>query len=41
MLAKAGERVLPAIERGGPIEAWIIDDTGLPKPAKPEPNRIR
>src|SRR5437762_14333456 len=23
--------VLPAIERHGPIEAWIIDDTGLPK----------
>jgi DDE superfamily endonuclease len=23
--------VLPAIERSGPIEAWIIDDTGFPK----------
>jgi SRSO17 transposase len=23
--------VLPAIERHGPIEAWIIDDTGFPK----------
>lgn len=23
--------VLPAIERRGPIEAWIIDDTGLSK----------
>ena len=22
--------VLPAIERHGPIEAWIIDDTGFP-----------
>src|SRR3546814_8917892 len=22
---------LPAIERHGPIEAWIIDDTGFPK----------
>ena len=31
MLAKVGELVLPAIERGGPIEAWIIDDTGFPK----------
>jgi hypothetical protein len=32
-LAKAGvsELVLPAIERSGPIEAWIIDDTGFPK----------
>src|SRR6266480_3718111 len=27
MLAKVRERVLPAIERYGPIEAWIIDDT--------------
>ena len=25
------EIVLPAIERAGPIEAWIIDDTGYPK----------
>jgi SRSO17 transposase len=31
VLAKVGEMVLPAIERHGPIEAWIIDDTGLPK----------
>src|ERR1700757_4754478 len=31
MLARVGELVLPAIERGGPIEAWIIDDTGFPK----------
>jgi SRSO17 transposase len=23
--------VLPEIERHGPIEAWIIDDTGIPK----------
>ena len=32
-LAKAGvaELVLPAIERSGPVEAWIIDDTGFPK----------
>ena len=22
---------MPAIERSGPIEAWIIDDTGFPK----------
>jgi SRSO17 transposase len=26
-----GELVLPAITRSGPIEAWIIDDTGFPK----------
>jgi SRSO17 transposase len=31
VLAKAREMVLPAIERQGPIEAWIIDDTGFPK----------
>jgi len=26
--------VLPAIERGGAIEAWIVDDTGFPKKGK-------
>ena len=31
VLAKVGEMVLPAIENQGPIEAWIIDDTGFPK----------
>jgi len=31
VLAKVGEMVLPAIESQGPIEAWIIDDTGFPK----------
>jgi SRSO17 transposase len=31
VLAKVWEMVLPAIERHGPIEAWIIDDTGFPK----------
>ncbi len=31
VLAKVREMVLPQIERHGPIEAWIIDDTGLPK----------
>ncbi len=25
------ELVLPAIERSGPVAAWIIDDTGFPK----------
>jgi SRSO17 transposase len=30
-LAKVREMVLPEIERHGPIEAWIIDDTGFPK----------
>lgn len=31
VLAKVRGLVLPAIERQGPIEAWIIDDTGFPK----------
>lgn len=31
VLAKVREMVLPVIERHGPIEAWIIDDTGFPK----------
>src|SRR5471030_2095607 len=31
VLAKVRELVLPSIERHGPVEAWIIDDTGFPK----------
>lgn len=31
VLAKVRALVLPSIERHGPIEAWIIDDTGFPK----------
>lgn len=31
VLAKVRELVLPALERHGPIEAWIIDDTSFPK----------
>ena len=31
VLAKVREMVLPQIERHGPIEAWIIDDTAFPK----------
>ena len=31
MLAKVRELVLPQIERHGAVEAWIIDDTGMPK----------
>lgn len=31
VLAKVREMVLPAMERHGPIEVWIIDDTGIPK----------
>jgi len=31
VLAKVREMVVPALERHGPIEAWIIDDTAFPK----------
>jgi len=31
VLAKVRQMVLPKIERHGPIEAWIIDDTSFPK----------
>ena len=34
VLDKVCEMVLPAVERHGPIAAWIIDDTGLPKQGK-------
>lgn len=34
VLSKVCEMVLPAMERDGPIEAWIIDDTGFPKKGK-------
>jgi len=34
VLSKVRELVLPAMERHGPIEAWIIDDTGFPKQGK-------
>src|SRR3974377_1826242 len=31
VLAKVRELILPVIERHGPIEAWIVDDTSFPK----------
>jgi SRSO17 transposase len=31
VLANTREQVLPQIEHRGPIEAWIVDDTGFPK----------
>ena len=31
VLAKVYEATLPAIEGHGPIRAWIVDDTGIPK----------
>lgn len=34
LLAAVRSYVLPAIEERGPIRAWIVDDTGLPKKGK-------
>src|ERR1700752_4696665 len=34
VLAKVRQMVVPVMERHGPIEAWIIDDTGFPKKGK-------
>ena len=31
LLRAARARVLPALQRHGPVAAWIVDDTGLPK----------
>jgi SRSO17 transposase len=34
VLAAVRARVLPAIERHGPVRYWIVDDTGFPKQGK-------
>lgn len=34
VLSKVREMTLPAMEKDGPIEAWIIDDTSFPKQGK-------
>ena len=34
VLAVVRAQVLPALERQGPIRAWIVDDTGFPKKGK-------
>jgi len=31
ILSKVRELVMPQMQRHGPIEAWIIDDTGFPR----------
>jgi SRSO17 transposase len=34
MLRQVREQVLPAMQKNGPVVAWIIDDTGFPKQGK-------
>ncbi len=31
VLGRVRDLVLPVLERQGPVEAWIVDDTGFPK----------
>ena len=31
LLEKVRSRVLPAMQKQGPVVAWIVDDTGFPK----------
>ena len=31
LLARVRTQVLPAMEKQGPVVAWIVDDTGLPE----------
>jgi SRSO17 transposase len=34
MLAQVRQEVLPTMQKHGPVVAWIVDDTGFPKPGK-------
>jgi SRSO17 transposase len=34
MLEQVLQQVLPAMQKHGPVVAWIIDDTGFPKQGK-------
>jgi SRSO17 transposase len=34
MLEQVREQVLPAMQKNGPVVAWIVDDTGFPKKGK-------
>lgn len=34
LLAQVGQQVLPSMQKHGPVVAWIVDDTGLPKQGK-------
>jgi len=33
VLEQVRERVLPKMEKNGPVVAWIVDDTGFPRKA--------
>lgn len=35
LLARVRAAVLPVIESQGPVQAWIVDDTGFPKEGPP------
>ena len=34
LLEQVRDRVMPAMEKNGPVVAWIVDDTGFPKKGK-------
>ena len=34
LLAEVRKQVLPAMQKQGPVVAWIVDDTGFPKKGK-------
>ncbi len=34
LLAEVRHQILPAMQKQGPVEAWIVDDTGFPKKGK-------
>ena len=34
VLSKVRDLTLPVLEKHGPVEAWIVDDTGFPKKGK-------
>jgi SRSO17 transposase len=34
LLAEVRNQILPAMQKQGPVEAWIVDDTGFPKKGK-------
>jgi SRSO17 transposase len=36
VLEAVRRHVVPALERHGPITAWIVDDTGIPNPTVPK-----